>query len=187
LLAFSRRQVLRPEVLNLNEVIGEMEKILRGVVREDIELILTLAPDLGSVRADRGQIEQVVMNLCVNARDAMPGGGKLILETSNVELEEGRPERQGPVKPGPYALLAVSDSGCGMDAQTKARIFEPFFTTKEVGKGTGLGLSTVYGIVEQSGGHIDVASELGRGTSFKIYLPTVDDAVDGTGGQKVST
>ena len=164
LLAFSRRQVLRPETLNLNAVIGEMEKILRGLAPPDIELVMSLAPDLGKVRADRGQIEQVVMNLCVNARDAMPQGGKLTLETRNVELEQG-------VKPGPYALLAISDTGCGMDAETRARIFEPFFTTKEFGKGTGLGLSTCHGIVQQSGGDILVRSEPGQGARFEVYLP----------------
>jgi signal transduction histidine kinase len=171
LLAFSRKQVLRPEVINLNDVIGEMEKILRGVVREDTELIITLAPDLGRVRADRGQIEQVVMNLCVNARDAMPRGGRLTLETGNIDLAQERAAHNGPVKPGPYALLAISDTGSGMDAETRARIFEPFFTTKEFGKGTGLGLSTCHGIVKQSGGDILVYSEPGQGSRFEVYLP----------------
>jgi PAS domain S-box-containing protein len=171
LLAFSRKQVLRPEVINLNDVIGEMEKILRGVVREDTELIITLAPDLGRVRADRGQIEQVVMNLCVNARDAMPRGGRLTLETGNIDLAQERAAHNGPVKPGPYALLAISDTGCGMDAETRARIFEPFFTTKEFGKGTGLGLSTCHGIVKQSGGDVLVYSEPGKGSRFEVYLP----------------
>jgi PAS domain S-box-containing protein len=174
LLAFSRRQVLSPQVLSLNAVVRNVYGMLERVIGEDINCVMSLSEGIPSVRADPGRIEQALLNLAVNARDAMPGGGTLSISTSVVELDEVYSRQHVGAKPGRYVMLAVSDSGCGMDPETRTRVFEPFFTTKEVGKGTGLGLSMVYGIVKQSGGYIWVYSELGLGTTFKIYLPATE-------------
>ena len=176
MLAFSRQQVLAPRILDPNDVVASVNKLLERVLGEHIDVHTALAPGLAKIKADAGQIEQVVMNLVLNARDAMPRGGKLTIETANVWLDEAFAADHPPVTPGPYVMIAVSDTGIGMDGATQARIFEPFFTTKEQGKGTGLGLATVFGIVQQTGGSVGVSSELGVGTIFKIYLPQVDDA-----------
>jgi PAS domain S-box-containing protein len=178
LLAFSRRQVLLPKVLDLNAVLINMEEMLQRLIGEDIDLVSVQDPALGRVKADPGQMEQVIMNLVVNARDAMPKGGKLTIETGNVEIQQSYRTGDVALVPGRYVMLAVSDTGCGMDAETQTRIFEPFFTTKGPGKGTGLGLSTVYGIVKQSGGYVFVYSEASRGTTFKIYLPRIEGSVE---------
>lgn len=175
LLAFSRKQVLRPRVINLNEVIADLERMLRRTIGEDIVFKAKLQPDLGNVKADPSQMEQVIINLAVNARDAMPEGGKLLIETANICLDESYARQHVSVVPGNFVMVAVSDTGTGIDEETKRRIFEPFFTTKEAGKGTGLGLSTVYGIIKQSGGNIWVYSEVSRGTTFKVYLPRVSE------------
>jgi two-component system cell cycle sensor histidine kinase/response regulator CckA len=185
LLAFGRRQVLDMRVLDLNTIIRDMEKMLRRVIGEDIELVTFLADDLGRVKTDQGWIEQVIMNLAVNARDAMPSGGKFIIETVNAELDETCARSHAAVKPGRYVKLCVNDTGRGMTTEVREHLFEPFFTTKEKGKGTGLGLSTVYGIIKQSGGNIWVYSEPGLGTTFNIYLPRIDEPHEET-GEKVT-
>jgi len=175
LLAFSRKQILEPKVLDLNDVVKDMEKMLTRLIGENIQLATRLEAELGSVKADPCQVEQIIVNLVVNARDAMPRGGKVTIETANTTLDDQAVQRDVSIKPGQYVMLAVSDTGSGMDEETQRRIFEPFFTTKDLGKGTGLGLSTVYGIVKQSGGNIWVYSEPGLGTMFKVYLPRIDD------------
>jgi signal transduction histidine kinase len=177
LLAFSRRQLTQPRVVVLNTVVAEMEKMLRPLIGEDIELSTTLDPQLGHIQADLGHLQQLLMNLVVNARDAMPQGGRLLIETANVDLTDAHTGRYLGAPPGPYVMLAVTDTGEGMDAETLPHLFEPFFTTKEMGKGTGLGLAVVYGILQQNGGDIEVHSEPRRGTTFRIYLPRVMESV----------
>ncbi len=181
LLAFSRKQLLELKVVDMNAIVSDIERLLRPLIGENIELITRLAPDLGRTRADAGQIEQVIMNLMVNSKDAMPKGGKIILQTANVNLDDNLRREHTYIRPGPYLMLSVTDTGHGMDQETQSRIFEPFFTTKEKGKGTGLGLSTVYGIVKQSGGYVFVHSELGQGSTFRIYLPRVEEAAEPPG------
>ena len=178
LLAFSRKQILEPKVLDMNAIVVELEKMLRRLIGEDVRLTIVQAPGLRRIKADPGQIEQVIMILVVNARDAMPQGGNLTLETANVDLDEAYAGRHVGVRSGAYILLAVSDTGSGIDKESMSHIFEPFYTTKGPGKGTGLGLSTVYGIVKQSGGNVWAYSEPGRGTTFKIYLPQAEGTVD---------
>jgi PAS domain S-box-containing protein len=180
LLAFSREQVLRPKVLDINEIVREMYRLLRRIIGEDVELAMSLAPNLGAVSADVGQIEQVIVNLAANARDAMPHGGRLTIETSDVEVDAERASSLPGLVPGPYVMIRVADTGVGMDDDTLQHLFEPFFTTKTRGEGTGLGLATVFGIVEQSGGRIEVTSRLGRGTTFRIYLPRAAGAPEAT-------
>jgi two-component system, cell cycle sensor histidine kinase and response regulator CckA len=181
LLTFSRKPVGTPQTLDLNGVVRGFERMLRRLIGEHIELVTDTAGDLGCVRANPGQVEQVLMNLAINGRDAMPGGGRLTIETANVDLSQTYSRTHASVVPGPYVMLAVSDTGCGMTPEVKAHLFEPFFTTKEPGKGSGLGLATVYGIVQQSGGHIFVYSEPGKGSTFKIYLPRVERGEEAAG------
>jgi CheY-like chemotaxis protein len=184
LLMFSRQQVLAPKVVDLSDVLTSMDKMLQRILGADVDLVSLPTQALGRVRADPSSIEQVIMNLVVNARDAMPTGGKLTMETANVTLDEAYASAHLGVKPGPHVMLAVTDTGTGIDQAIMGQIFEPFFTTKESGKGTGLGLSTVFGVIQQSGGSVWVYSEVGRGTTFKVYLPRVDAAVE-TVGQTV--
>jgi CheY-like chemotaxis protein len=173
LLAFSRQQVIQPRVVDTNVVVRDLEKLLKRLIGEDVQLTLRLQPNAGNIKIDPSQLEQILMNLTVNARDAMPGGGKLILETAFVELDDAYARQHLGAKAGDFVMLAVSDTGTGMDSQTMARIFEPFFTTKAEGRGTGLGLSTVYGIVKQNDGYIMTYSEPGHGTTFRVYFPSV--------------
>jgi nitrogen-specific signal transduction histidine kinase/ActR/RegA family two-component response regulator len=173
LLAFSRQQVLQPVVLDLNEVVTDTAKMLERMIGEDVQLIIALEPETGLVNVDPGQLSQIIMNLAVNARDAMPQGGTLTIETANLLLEPGDAKQKVGIPPGAYVMLAVCDTGHGIDDKIRQHIFEPFFTTKEIGRGTGLGLATVYGIVKQSGGNIEVESKVGAGTNFRIYLPRV--------------
>ena len=178
LLAFSRKQILELRVVDINIIVTEMERLFGPLIGENITLHMRLASDLGRTRADVGQLEQVIMNLVVNAKDAMPKGGNITIETANENLGDGARPENSYIQSGPYVLLSITDNGSGMDKETQSRIFEPFFTTKEKGKGTGLGLSTVYGIVKQSGGYIFAKSEPGNGTTFRIYLPQVEDAIE---------
>jgi signal transduction histidine kinase/CheY-like chemotaxis protein len=182
LLAFSRKQIVDPKVLDLNILVSDLEQMLGRLIGEDIDLAIVPGVGLGQVKADPGQLEQVVMNLCVNARDAMPDGGLLRIETANVELDGSTGDGREPMAAGHYVMLAVTDTGCGIDEDLRSKIFEPFFTTKEEGKGTGLGLAMVYGTVKQAGGDISLESEVGRGSTFNIYLPRIDEPVAGAEG-----
>ena len=178
LLAFSRKQLLEPKVLDLNQVIWETHKLLRRLVPANIEIVPVLVPVVGQVKVDPGQVQQILVNMVLNARDAMPEGGKVVIETANVDLDEECASQHAGLRPGSYVSVSVSDTGCGMDPETRSHVFEPFFTTKPPGKGTGLGLSTIYGIVKQSMGYITLESAVGRGTTFHIYLPQVETAVE---------
>ena len=182
LLAFSRRQMLQPQIVNVNLLVQQLEK-MRRLIGDGIELAVALASDLEAVTVDPSSVEQILVNLAVNANDAMPDGGTLTIETANVQLDAAYADQHAPLEPGAYVMLAVADTGCGIDETTRAHIFEPFFTTKEQGKGDGLGLATVYGIVKQSGGFIWVSSELGRGTTFRIYLPVTHTPAEPVSGQ----
>ncbi|HEY1262952.1 MAG TPA: PAS domain S-box protein [Terriglobales bacterium] len=186
LLAFSRKQLLELKVVDLNAIVSDMERLLRPLIGETVELTTQLGSKLGRTRADAGQLEQVIMNLVVNAKDAMPAGGKIHIVTANVDLDERYCREHTYMQPGPYVMLSVTDNGCGMNKETLSRIFEPFFTTKEKGKGTGLGLSTVYGIVKQSGGYVFANSEIGRGTTFRIYLARVEEPAEATDNAKAA-
>jgi two-component system cell cycle sensor histidine kinase/response regulator CckA len=186
LLAFSRKQLLELKVVDVNAIVSDMERLLRPLIGEDIELVTKLTDNLGRTRADSGQLEQVLMNLVVNSKDAMPEGGKITIMTEDVTLDDSYRREHTFIKPGQYIMLSVSDTGVGMSKETQAQIFEPFFTTKEKGKGTGLGLSTVYGIVKQSGGYVFVQSEPDRGSAFRIYLPRVDDPAETHGPTKTA-
>jgi CheY-like chemotaxis protein len=185
LLAFARKQAIEPRINNVNDLIAEMDKLLQRLIGADIELVTLPAPDLAPIKADPHQIEQVIVNLAVNARDAMPEGGKLTIETRNVEIDQSYLQQHVGVAPGIYMLLAISDTGSGMDAETQRQIFEPFCTTKPKGRGTGLGLATCYGSVKQHGGHIWPYSELGHGSTFRIYLPLADEPAPAHGAQRV--
>src|SRR5256884_3782825 len=186
LLAFSRKQLLELKVVDVNAIVKDIERLLRPLIGENIELVTRLAGDLGRTRADAGQIEQVIMNLVVNSKDAMPNGGKITILTANETLDDDLQRECSYIQPGPYVMLSIEDNGHGMDKETQSRIFEPFFTTKEKGKGTGLGLSTVYGIIKQSGGYVLAQSEVGRGTTFRIYLPRVEEPAEISGGTRAS-
>jgi CheY-like chemotaxis protein len=187
LLVFSRQQVIAPQSLDLNDIVSAMDKMLRRILGEDVDLVSSLTPQLGRVLADPSNIEQMIMNLALNARDAMPTGGKLTIETGTVELDESYAAVHLGAKPGPHVMLAVSDTGAGMDPEIQARIFEPFFTTKEIGKGTGLGLSIVFGIAQRAGGSVWVYSERGRGTTFKVYLPRSEAKIEVSSASRAPT
>jgi two-component system, cell cycle sensor histidine kinase and response regulator CckA len=187
LLAFSRKQLIEPKVLSLNDLVSSLRKMLQRLIGEDIELPTILNKELASVKVDPGQFEQILVNLAVNARDAMPDGGKLTIETANVYLDEDYHATHPYIKPGHHVMLALSDTGCGMSAEVKSHLFEPFYTTKQKGRGTGLGLATIYGAVKQAGGTIEVYSELGKGTIFRIYLPAITESPEALEMDKSTT